>query len=136
MDLDDSNNHKKFEKILLEAVDEAFSVLGENVKATIYFHLEHKFFIAKQEIPYRIDDFSNALEHIFNVGARNLEILVMKKLHEKIACSYEWNGPSWLVPDLTFKQYIALLRLRYEDKQKIGDLEVIVNAEEKPELRI
>ena len=136
MDLDENNNHKKFEKILLEAVDEALSVLGENVKTTIYFHLEHKFFIAKQEIPYRIDDFSNALEHIFNVGARNLEILVMKKLHEKITCSYEWNGPSWLVPDLTFRQYIELLRLRYGDKREIGDLEVIIDAEEKPELRI
>ena len=49
---------KKFETVLLEAVDEAFSSLGERVKTAIYFHLEHKFIIPKQNIPYRIDDFS------------------------------------------------------------------------------
>ena len=57
--------------------------------------------------------------------------LIMKKLHEKITCFYEWDGPSWLVPDLTFRQYVELLRLCYEDKGKTGELEVWVNAEEK-----
>ena len=117
-------------------MDEAFSTLGESVKTTIYFHLEHKFMIAKQDIPYRLDDFSDALERIFNVGARNLEILIMKKLHEKITCFYKWNGPSWLVPDLTFRQYVELLRLCCGDTGKIGDLEVIVDAGEQQEQRI
>jgi ribosomal protein L23 len=134
--LDKNSNDEKFDKILLEAVDEAFAVLGESVKTAIYFHLEHKFFIAKQEIPHRIDDFSDALERIFNVGARNLEILVMKKLNERISCSYEWNGPSWLIPDLTFSQYIELARLHHEDKRKIADLEVIIDAEQKQEIQV
>ena len=126
-----NDERKKFEAVLLEAVDDAFSTLGESVKTSIYFHLEHKFIIPKQDIPYRIDDFSDALERIFGMAAKYLEILIMKKLHEKIACSYEWDGPSWLVPDLTFRQYVELLRLCYEDKGKTGEVEVWVNAEEK-----
>jgi hypothetical protein len=126
-----NNECKKFEAVLLEAVDEAFLSLGESVKASIYFHLEHKFIIPKQDIPYRIDDFSDALERIFGVAAKYLEILIMKKLHEKIACFYEWDGPSWLVPDLTFSRYVELMSLYHESKGKTGKLEVWVDAEEK-----
>jgi hypothetical protein len=134
--LSSNNGRKKFEVVLLEAMDDAFSSLGENVKASIYFHLEHKFVISKQDIPYRIYDFSAALERIFGTAAKHLEILIMKKLNEKITCSYEWEGPRWLVPDLTFKQYVELSRLGYDDKGKIGEVEVWVNAEEKQKQRI
>ncbi len=128
--------HKKFEAVLLEAIDGAFSTLGENVKTLIYFHLEQEFIIPKQDIPYRIDDFSGALERIFGVAAKHLEILMMKKLHEKIDCFYEWRGPSWLVPDLTFNQYVELMRLHYEDNGKMVKLEVWVDAEEKQKQRV
>ena len=127
---------EKFEDVLLEAVDEAFSSLGESVKASIYFHLEHKFILPKQDIPYRIDDFSDALERIFGMATKHLEILIMKKLHDKITCFYQWNGPSWLVPDLTFMQYVELLRLCYEEKEKTVEVEVWINAEEKQKQRI
>jgi hypothetical protein len=134
--LNRNEGRKKFETVLLEAVDDAFSTLGENVKVSIYFHLEHKFIIPKRDIPYRIDDFSDALERIFGMATKHLEILIMKKLHEKITGSYEWNGPSWLVPDLTFRQYIELMNLSYEDKGKTVKLEVWVNAEEKQKQHI
>ena len=127
---------KKFEAVVLEAVDDAFSTLGENVKASIYFHLGHKFIILKLDIPYRIDDFSDALERIFGMAAKHLEILIMKKLHEKITCSYKWEGPSWLVPELTFRQYVELVRLQYEEKEKTENVEVWVNAEENQKLHV
>jgi len=119
---------KKFELILLETLDEALSTLGENVKKTIYFYLQQKFFIAKNEIPYKIDDFSNALEQIFGLGARKLEILIMTKLNQKIKACYKWEGPNWLVPELTFSQYVELLKLSYEDNRKINQVEVIFDA--------
>jgi hypothetical protein len=128
-----NDNHKKFEDILLDAVDDAFSSLGESVKTSIYFHLEREFIFPKQDIPYKIDDFSNALERIFGAAAKHLEIMIMKKLQAKIGCSYKWDGPTWLVPDLTFTQYVELLRLSYEDKGKTSEVEVWVNAEEKQE---
>jgi hypothetical protein len=129
--LDKKKQSKKFEDLMLNSIDEAFSSLGDRAKASIYIYLEQKLVLSKQEIPFRIDDFSNALETIFGLAAKQLEILIMKKLYEKITCSYKWNGPRWLVPNLTFTQYVELLRLRYEDKGKIGGLEVWIDAGEK-----
>lgn len=134
--LNGNNEGKKFEKILLEAIDEAFLTLGKSVKKAIYYNLEQKFIIPRRDIPYRLDDFSDALEQIFGVASKHLEILIMKELHEKIVCYYEWNGPSWLVPDLTFTQYVKMLRLCFEDKGKIGELEVWIDAEEKQKQHI
>ena len=134
--LDKKRQAKPFEEILIESVDEAFSCLGESAKKTIYWHLEADFFITRAEIPIRLEDFSEKLELIFGAGARHLEIMIMKKLHEKIVFFYEWDGPSWLVPNLTFNQYVKLLRLSYEDHGKMGEIEVQVDAGEKPEQRI
>jgi len=134
--LNRNDANKKFETILLEAIDEAFSILGERVKVSLYFHLEDKFTIPKQDIPYRIDDFSDTLEQIFGAAATSIQILIMKKLNEKITCNYKYSGPSWLIPELTFRQYIELLRLSYEDERKTRELEVWVDAEEKQKQRI
>ena len=129
--MNSNGENKKFDAILLEAVDSAFSTLGEKAKTSIYLHLEYKFIIPKQDIPYRIDDFSCALERIFGIAAKFLEILIMQRLYEKTPCFYEWSGPNWLIPDLTFRQYVELTRLCFEDKGATGKLEVMVNAEEK-----
>jgi len=126
---------KKFEEILQDSIDEAFSSLGEAVKTSIYFHLEYKFLIRRKDIPCRIDDFSDALERIFGMGARHLELLIMKNLCEKINCLYKWEGPKWLVPDLTFKEYVELVKIGYEGEEKIGTIEVIVDAGEQQQQR-
>lgn len=73
-----------FQKIFLEAVDSAFSSLGDSAKQAIYFHLETKFKVRKDEIPRRLDDFEGGLERIFGVGSKFLEILIMKRLYETL----------------------------------------------------
>jgi hypothetical protein len=107
-------NHS-FCDTLLEAIDEAFSSLGESSKTAIYFHLENSMGIKKQEIPFRIDDFQNALEKIFGLGARLLEILFVKNLHEKIKTTYKWDMPRWVVPELTFQEYLHLVKMEFEN---------------------
>jgi hypothetical protein len=103
-----------FYDIFLEAIDEAFSTLGEPLKASIYFCLENSMGIKKQEIPFRIDDFQNALEKLFGMGARHLEILYVRKLHEKIKATYKWDMHRWVAPELTFKEYIRLVKMNFE----------------------
>jgi hypothetical protein len=51
--------------------------------------------IARQDIPYSVEGFSYALEQIFGLGARHLEILFMKNLHAKVevTCGPLINGP-------------------------------------------
>jgi len=78
-----SRQNDEFESLLLEAVDESLSTLGDSAKQAIYFHLEKTFKVSKSEIPNKIEEFSNAIEKIFGVGARLLEIQMMQRLHEK-----------------------------------------------------
>jgi hypothetical protein len=135
--LSNRGKDEKFENVLLGAVDEAFSLLGEEVKKALYFHLEHDLLIAKQDIPDRIDDFSDALERVFGIGARQLELLIMQKLHQKISASYKWEGPNWLIPDLTFVKYVKLMELSYNDQgKKIGNLEIMVADEEEQQQKV
>ena len=75
---------KAFHKLLLEAVDSALSSLGDSARQSVYFHLEKKFDITRDEIPGRVEDFDHGLERIFGTGTRFLEVLIMKKLYEEI----------------------------------------------------
>jgi hypothetical protein len=75
---------RDFDKLLLEAVDEGLSSLGESSRQAIYYHLNRSFNIRKEEIPNRIIAFTQAIESIFGVGAHLVEILVMRRLREKV----------------------------------------------------
>ena len=130
------NDPKEFNQILVESIDEAFLTLGENAKSLMYFYLDTKFAISKQDIPKRVDDFSNALEQIFGQAALQIEILIMKCLNQRVDCTYEWVGPKWLVPDLTFTKYVILMKLRCEETRTNGNMEVIFNTEAQQEQRI
>jgi hypothetical protein len=126
------NYSKKFDTILVEAIDEAFSSLGEKAKSAVYSYLEKMFLIPKKDIPYRLEDFSDSLRKIFGLASKHLEILIMINLNRKLSCSYKWKGPSWLVPELTFRQYVELSRVNFEGEGKIGEVEVCIDVEEKP----
>jgi len=110
---------KSFEQLLLEAIDEALSSLGESVKTAIYFHVENSFNVKRLEIPQRLADFSEALARIFGPGARHLETLFMKSLHAKIKVTckwpeYEWPLSKWIVPEMTFQEYVRLMQRSFE----------------------
>jgi hypothetical protein len=74
---------RAFDKLLLSAIDEAFSSLGESAKQSIYFHIETSN-LTKDKIPKNLQEFQAGLEKIFGVGARFIEILIMKNLYAKI----------------------------------------------------
>jgi len=98
-----------FEEILLEAVDEGLSMLGESPKQAIYYHLEKTFKINRMDIPYKIEDFTDAIEKIFGAGAKIIEIQIMKCLFKKVG-----NNPKKHPEpkkNLTFTEYIAAARL-------------------------
>ena len=84
------NRTMSFEKLLLESIDEGLSSLGETCKQAIYFHLEKKFKLTKQDIPSRINDFTEAMENIFGVGAKVLEIRIMKNLFKNMGYPFPY----------------------------------------------
>ena len=95
--------NRGFKKLLLEAVDEGLSSLGDSAKLAIYVYLEKNFKIKKQDIPNKIDEFTNAIEKIFGNGAKFLEIQIMKHLHEKVGHDFEYFPEK---DDLIFTEYV------------------------------
>ena len=78
-----------FSEILLAAVEESLSSLGDSPKHAILFHLEASFKIKKEHIPENITEFAKALEKIFGPGALYLEKLIVKRLYEKLGLEFE-----------------------------------------------
>ena len=73
-----------FEKILLNAIDEEFSSLGETCQKIIYYYLKNEYNIDRQEIPQNIKEFSQAIESMFKDGAKILQIRIMENLFRKM----------------------------------------------------
>jgi hypothetical protein len=128
-ELTEKTKHETFDDLLLEAIDEALASLGENVKTAVYFYLETSFNIERQEIPERIAEFSDALDRIFSLGARHLEVLFMRTLHAKIKLFCQWpTWCKWVIPDVTFTEYVRLMKEKFAEV-KAGEIEVEVIAE-------
>lgn len=115
-----------FNKLLLEAVDEGLSTLGESSKQAIYFHLAKSFNVRKEEIPERIETFAAAIEKIFGLGANFLEILIMQRLYQKVDGRLEWN----VAKDLAFAEYVAVLRRCFSEKRTMQKAEGLMRWEE------
>lgn len=81
-----------FSKILLVAVEEGLSSLGDSPKQAILFHLETSFKIKREHIPANLTEFAKALEGIFGPGASYLEKLIVKRLYEKLGIEFDDNG--------------------------------------------
>ena len=116
----------RFDKLLLEAVNEGFSSLGESSKQAIYFHLAKSFNVKRNAIPFEIVAFAEAIEKIFGLGANFLEVLIMKRLHEKIGVVFDWNESRKFV----FAEYVMAAKKSFEERQKQEITMELVECEE------
>jgi nucleoside-diphosphate-sugar epimerase len=92
-------------KLIMEAVDNVFSSLGNSCKLFLYFRLKNSYNISAQEIPNRIEDFADALEAIFGPGAKLIEIEIMKVLFSRTKIlTYSLKQE-----DLSFTDYVKKL---------------------------
>ena len=107
---------QKFDQLLVEAIDEVLSSLGEPVKNHVYFYLENDFSITKNELPQKIEEFSNFLLRIFGTGANHLEIRFMKTFFAKISADQHLKHKSIVFKeiDLTFSAYVNTMRDCFE----------------------
>ena len=96
-----------FEEVLLTAIDEGLSLLGASSKQAVYFHLEKTFKMNRQDIPYRIEEFTDAIEKIFGNGAKILEIQIMKCLFKKVGYKLKHYPKR---KNITFTGYIAAVK--------------------------
>lgn len=125
------DTRESFCKMFGEAIDETFSSLGEPTRKAIYIHLKNSFGIAKREIPYRINDFSDALEKIFGPSARNLEIICIKNIQAKARIDYKWDLPESSGSELTFEEYIRVVKQNYKQQESYQRAESKSSSAEK-----
>ena len=91
---------------MIEAVDTVFSSLGDQCKQALYFHLKHYYNISKQQIPQKIEDFADAIEEIFGLAAKLIEIEIMRALFTKLQ-DFSYSPKQ---EDLSFTKYLETLR--------------------------
>jgi hypothetical protein len=97
-----------FEDLLLEAVDDGLASLAGPVKQAIYYHLEKTFNINIKDIPYKIEEFTTAIEKIFGIGAKILQIQIMKCLYKKVGYTFKsYQEPA----NLEFIEYVTAVKL-------------------------
>ena len=96
-----------FEKLLRDSVDEVFSALGDSAKQATYFCLAKTFNISKLDIPYKIEEFSDAIEKMYGLGGKLLEIQIMKRLYQKVGPSFEYSPKQ---DALIFTEYVEAVK--------------------------
>jgi hypothetical protein len=101
-----------FEKLLLEAIDQGLSSLGDSAKEAVYFYLKRTFSIEKLDIHNKIGEFANAIEEIFGLGAKILEIQIIKCLYEKVGYDFKYFPEK---DDLLFTKYVEAASLYSEN---------------------
>ena len=91
---------------IIEAIDESLASFGEFVKPAVYFQLENSYNVKKQDIPSRIEEFATAIEAIFGIGARLIEMKIIETLYAS-AKGFMYIPQS---EDLVFEDYVQTVR--------------------------
>ena len=95
-----------FEEMFLETVDSAFLLIGESSRQAIYYHLENRYGIKRESIPWNVKKFAKALEDFFGQGARLLEIKMMRTLHDQL-CGFKYLPER---DEFSFTGYVEAVR--------------------------
>jgi len=75
---------KTFEELIVEVIDQVFLSLDPRVKKSFYSILKTDYNLDKNDIPYRIGDFVNALEEVYGISALLVEVAILKKVCQEL----------------------------------------------------
>ena len=95
-----------FDKLLLEAIDQGLSCIGEDARKEIYYHLETDCGIPKDRIPANIVACCLFLKSIFGESVYVLELEIMKALFAKTNRVLNWRDNE----KLTLSEYVQKAR--------------------------
>ena len=83
MEIKPGKPHTPFNQILLESIDETLTTLGDANKTAMYNSLNAYFYIAKNQIPSKIDTFTKVLRAVFGNASLHLEKIIIKHVENK-----------------------------------------------------
>jgi hypothetical protein len=80
---------ESFGQHVLDAIDAALSVLGgESVMRAFYYQLEKRSKITRDQIPWKLEVFHEALLELFDNGSVILERRICRVLYENLGLEY------------------------------------------------
>jgi hypothetical protein len=97
-----------FSQVLLDCVDEALSVLGNEPRLAVYQYFATIHSLDREQIPDRIDEFATGLKKALGGASRVIERLVLKKLFQRIGSTFRETE------DLEFGDYVRDAKRRFE----------------------
>jgi hypothetical protein len=123
--LDDSKSSiadEKFDTYLLQAIEEGLLVLGEPIKNAIFLTLEFEFSIKKIDLPKKVNEFSAIMHKVIGLGAARVESLFITQIISKLgvdvqAPNHEHNLAKWLANEISFPDYVLILRRAYVESE-------------------
>jgi len=97
-----------FEQLLLECIDEGFSVLGNEPREALYQYLLTICSLPREEIPSRVADFVAGLRKSLGGASKVIERIILRKLFQKTGSSFRETI------DTEFTEYVADAKRRYD----------------------
>jgi len=104
---DERLQNSSFDELLSNAIESAFSVMGEDAKRTFYCCIEKEFHVGKATAASNLETFAGALEKIFGEASRLVEIYIMKELSRNVP-NFRYDLECG---ELCFLDYVKALRL-------------------------
>jgi len=85
-----SEKKKKLNKVIVNTVDEELKkIFGETATLVIYGYLEDNLSLKRENIPEKIELFSQGLDKFFGSGAYMLEKTILTNLYSSFGFTYE-----------------------------------------------
>jgi hypothetical protein len=94
-DLSDSGQSAQFGSAVLGAVDDGLLVYGEVVRHALYYSVEAKYHVKREQIQDRIEDFHKAIGELCGYGGRVTERRIAKSQYSRLELKFpehkEWT---------------------------------------------
>jgi len=104
-----------FKKTLLRAVDSGLLLLGETPRKAIFYHLNEKFQLERENILEKLEEFTQALNAIFGSGAELIEKFIVKELYHGLKLHFEKKM------NFGFADYVRQAEQSVSDMKKKGE---------------
>lgn len=92
------------DKILVEAIDDALSILGYKAREAVYYFMEKEYRLPKEGIPSNLKNFHEGLHLLFGVGANIIEKHIYNCLQKRLGIKVR------IEPELDFVEVINKLK--------------------------
>ena len=97
-----------FNQLLLEAIDDSLSVLGEEPKGALYQYLLTMHSLNREDIPDKLGEFSGGLKKALGGASSVIQRIILRKLFQKLGSNFRES------PELEFVDHVRDAKRRFD----------------------